>query len=79
MKWAGEARRGDDVGKMLRRAFAIARTPPCGPVFLSLPMDVLGEEANGPTPPALRRPAARPLAGRGGACRDARRLTARTK
>jgi benzoylformate decarboxylase len=51
MKWAGEARRGADVGKMLRRAFAIARTPPCGPVFLSLPMDVLGEEASEPAPP----------------------------
>ena len=51
MKWAGEARRGADVGKMLRRAFAIAQTPPCGPVFLSLPMDVLGEEANEPAPP----------------------------
>jgi benzoylformate decarboxylase len=51
MKWAGEARRGADVGKMLRRAFAIARTPPCGPVFLSLPMDVLGEEVNEPAPP----------------------------
>ena len=51
MKWAGEARRGADVGKMLRRAFAIARTPPCGPVFLSLPMDVLGDEANEPAPP----------------------------
>ena len=51
MKWAGEARRGADVGKMLRRAFAIARTPPCGPVFLSLPMDVLGEDANEPAPP----------------------------
>ena len=51
MKWAGEARRGADVGKLVRRAFAIARTPPCGPVFLSLPMDVLGEEANEPAPP----------------------------
>ena len=51
MKWAGEARRGADVGKLARRAFAIARTPPCGPVFLSLPMDVLGEAANEPAPP----------------------------
>ena len=40
-----------DIGKMLRRAFAIAHTPPCGPVFLSLPMDVLGEEANERAPP----------------------------
>ena len=51
MKWAAEARRGADVGKLLRRAFAIARTPPCGPVFLSLPMDVLDAEADEPAPP----------------------------
>jgi len=51
MKWAAEARQGADVGKLLRRAFAIARTPPCGPVFLSLPMDVLDAEADEPAPP----------------------------
>jgi benzoylformate decarboxylase len=51
MKWAGEARRGADVGKLARRAFAIARTPPCGPVFLSLPMDVLDEAAGEAVPP----------------------------
>jgi benzoylformate decarboxylase len=39
-KWAKEVRRGEDLGAALRRAFEIARTPPCGPVFLSLPMDV---------------------------------------
>ena len=43
-KWAQELRRGEDVGQALRRAFAIARTPPCGPVFLSLPMDILDQE-----------------------------------
>jgi benzoylformate decarboxylase len=36
-KWAKELRRADDVGPALRRAFGLARTPPCGPVFLSLP------------------------------------------
>jgi len=51
-KWAREVRRGEDVGPALRRAFAIARTPPCGPVFLSLPMDVLDQEVVGPIPPA---------------------------
>ena len=55
-KWAKELRRGDDVGPALRRAFGIARTPPCGPVFLSLPMDILDQEAHGPTPPASSPP-----------------------
>jgi benzoylformate decarboxylase len=56
MKWAKEVRRGEDVGQALRRAFAIARTPPCGPVFLSLPMDILDQEVTDPTPPASRPP-----------------------
>jgi benzoylformate decarboxylase len=56
MKWAKEVRRGEDVGQALRRAFAIARTPPCGPVFLSLPMDILDQDVSGPTPPASAPP-----------------------
>ncbi len=55
-KWAKEVRRGDDVGQALRRAFAIARTPPCGPAFVSLPMDVLDEEVAGHVPPASAPP-----------------------
>ena len=55
-KWAKEVRRGEDVGQALRRAFAICRTPPCGPVFLSLPMDILDEEVGGPAPPASAAP-----------------------
>ena len=55
-KWATEVRRGEDVGKALRRAFAIARTAPCGPVFLSLPMDVLDQPVPGATPPASAAP-----------------------
>lgn len=66
-KWAKELRRGEDVGQALRRAFAIARTPPCGPVFLSLPMDILDQEVSGPTPPASSPP-------RLGASPDAARL-----
>ena len=66
-KWAREVRRGEDLGQALRRAFAIARTPPCGPVFLSLPMDVLDSEVAGPTPPASAPP-------RLGPSPDARRL-----
>jgi hypothetical protein len=55
-KWAKELRRGEDVGQALRRAFEIARTPPCGPAFLSLPMDILDQEVLGPTPPASSCP-----------------------
>ncbi len=55
-KWAKELRRGDDVGPALRRAFGLARTPPCGPVFLSLPMDILDQDVNHPTPPASSPP-----------------------
>ncbi|HEY6518785.1 MAG TPA: thiamine pyrophosphate-binding protein, partial [Roseiarcus sp.] len=66
-KWAKELRRGDDVGPALRRAFSLARTPPCGPVFLSLPMDILDQDVNHPTPPASSPP-------RLGASPDAARL-----
>src|ERR1700722_8225843 len=55
-KWAKELRRGDDVGPALRRAFGLARTPPCGPVFLSLPMDILDQDVNHPTPPGSSPP-----------------------
>jgi benzoylformate decarboxylase len=55
-KWAKELRRADDVGPALRRAFSLARTPPCGPVFLSLPMDILDQEVNHPAPPASAPP-----------------------
>jgi benzoylformate decarboxylase len=55
-KWAKELRRADDIGPALRRAFGLARTPPCGPVFLSLPMDILDQDVNHPTPPASAPP-----------------------
>jgi benzoylformate decarboxylase len=52
-KWSAEVRRGADLILALRRAFRIAATPPRGPVFLSLPMDVLDEtEEAEPLPPS---------------------------
>ena len=56
VKWAREVRRGEDLGQAMRRAFAIARTPPGGPVFLSLPMDVLDQQVEGEIPPASAPP-----------------------
>ena len=44
-KWAYQVGHAYDVPQGLRRAFKVAAEPPQGPVFLSLPMDVLDEEA----------------------------------
>lgn len=45
VKWAVEATRIEDLPRIVRRAAKVAMTPPRGPVFLSLPMDILAEEA----------------------------------
>jgi benzoylformate decarboxylase len=42
-KWSYEVRRADEAASALRRALKLALTPPTGPVFLSLPMDLMGE------------------------------------
>jgi len=49
-KWAYEVRTGADIPVALARAFRTAASTPPGPVFLSLPMDCLDEEAGGPAP-----------------------------
>lgn len=64
-KWSAEIRRAEDAVPALRRALALARTPPTGPVFLSLPMDVLVEGATEPgdaAPPVPVRAVADPAA-----------------
>jgi benzoylformate decarboxylase len=74
-KWAGRATDPSSLLRMLRRAIKIATTPPTGPVFLALPMDVLdapnAEDVVATVPlvtrtvpePALITQAARLLAG----------------
>jgi benzoylformate decarboxylase len=44
-KWAVEATRLEDLPRIVRRAAKVATTPPTGPVFISLPGDVLNAEA----------------------------------
>lgn len=44
-KWACEVTRLADLPSAVRRAFLVALTPPTGPVFLSLPLDVQMEQA----------------------------------
>lgn len=42
-KWQYEVRRLDELGTVIRRAFLHAASPPAGPVFVSIPTDVLTE------------------------------------
>ena len=45
VKWAIEVTRLEDLPRIVHRAAKIARTPPTGPVFISLPGDILNAEA----------------------------------
>lgn len=45
VKWAVEVTRVGDLPRIVRRAAKIAMTPPTGPVFISLPGDILNSEA----------------------------------
>jgi benzoylformate decarboxylase len=44
VKWSTEAHRLEDLPRIVRRAVKTARAHPTGPVFLSLPVDVLNAE-----------------------------------
>jgi benzoylformate decarboxylase len=54
-KWAVEVQRVQDVPTAVRRAVQVALTPPTGPVFLALPIDVQMEACDGLdlSPPSL--------------------------
>ncbi len=54
-KWSVEVERLEDLPSALRRAVQLALTPPTGPVFLSLPMDLQMADASGLdlTPPRV--------------------------
>jgi benzoylformate decarboxylase len=50
VKWAHEVRTVDELGTILRRAFHDAASAPTGPVFVSLPMNLLDEQTDEPVP-----------------------------
>lgn len=50
-KWQHEVRHLGELAPVLRRAFLDASAPPAGPVFVSIPMDVLDEEGDVTVPP----------------------------
>jgi benzoylformate decarboxylase len=43
-KWSAQVERADELAPILRRAFKVATDAPKGPVFVSLPIDVLEQE-----------------------------------
>jgi benzoylformate decarboxylase len=45
-KWSYEVKRAEEAPAVLRRALKVARTPPTGPVFLSLPMNLMTGEVD---------------------------------
>lgn len=53
-KWSCEVERVEDVPAAVRRALQTALTPPTGPVFLSLPIDVQSAEAELDLTPAAK-------------------------
>ena len=59
VKWDYEMKRGDQVSDVVARALELATTSPQGPVYLSLPREVLGETVSEPTD-AKRPPRAQP-------------------
>ena len=46
VKWSARARSAEDVPELLAEAWQRAQTPPSGPVFLEIPVDVLTRETD---------------------------------
>src|SRR2546425_202433 len=74
VKWSTEARRLEDLPRIVHRAAKTALTHPTGPVFLSLPVDVLNSERDLDLTAPTR--VARRIVGDRGAIAEAARLLA---
>ena len=51
-KWSVQIERADEIAPIMRRAFKVASDGPKGPVFVSLPIDVMEQETDVGAPPA---------------------------
>ncbi|MDG2113773.1 MAG: thiamine pyrophosphate-requiring protein [Actinomycetota bacterium] len=47
VKWDYELKAGSNLGNVVDRAFAVAESEPCGPVYLTLPREVLAADDDG--------------------------------
>jgi hypothetical protein len=73
-KWTHEVTTLGELGTIMRRAFSDAAAAPSGPVFVSIPMDLLEEVGDAPVPARLHD---RPAGVAGGLDELARRLAGR--
>jgi len=55
VKWSHEPARGEDVPAAIARAYYTAMQPPCGPTFVSIPVDDWDRNAEWVTPRAVAR------------------------
>lgn len=78
-KWSCEVHRADRIPEILNRAFKVASTPPMGPVYLSLPSNLLSESINAQNPDAERSRIIPRMAADPEALKDAARLLAEAK
>jgi benzoylformate decarboxylase len=75
-KWSYEVQRSDRIAEVLTRAFKVAASPPKGPIYLSLPSNLLGEPVSGTNPDAARFRIVPRIAGDPDALKDAGRMLA---
>jgi benzoylformate decarboxylase len=78
-KWSCEVHRADRIPEILNRAFKVASTPPTGPVYLSLPSNLLGESISVQNPEPERYRIVPRIAGDPDALKEAARLLAEAK
>jgi benzoylformate decarboxylase len=78
-KWSCEVHRADRIPEILNRAFKVATTPPTGPVYLSLPSNLLGESISVQNPNVERSRIIPRIAGDPDALKDAAKLLAQAK
>jgi benzoylformate decarboxylase len=78
-KWSSEVHRADRIPEILNRAFKVAATPPTGPVYLSLPSNLLGESIGVQNPDVERSRIVPRMAGDPDALQDAVKLLAEAK
>jgi benzoylformate decarboxylase len=78
-KWSCEVHRSDRIPEILNRAFKVASTPPKGPVYLSLPSNLLGEPVSVENPDPDRFRVIPRIGGDPEALKDAARMLAEAK